>query len=696
MKMKLKHLCYLLFMAIFIVTLAACDEESIDVFKDIAFNDVEVEYNGSEQDIELTGVETLPEGYTVEYTNNRGTESGYYYAVANVKNASGEVEKTYRATMSIVNPKNEEFEAYLDNFFVEYLEEDQLTVNIFCEKPEDFGLEHYEAKWYTYEEATEEELVKDKEYLEDLLVALEAYKDARLSKLQQVAYNKVEKFLTEQIALYDFEDIEYMRIVYVDSFGGYVADFATYMEAYSLRSEQEVKDIVSYIESTSTAFPSYVNYVAARKRNGYALSKYTITEMRKFLDDIINQGDKYYLADALGAKVDAVDFLNDAEKTDYKNKIKTAMTDHFFPAINRLNNSLKVYATALNASSEGYWTKYKNGKELYLHELDSLLGLNDFNYETYIEELENALSDANADVSDALNNIIAKFNISTYDQLDKLIESNAIYNGKPNEMMGYLKEFAKTIVPDLATEPTINIKEMDVASAKVSNAVAYYMKSALDNTVGENITLNPLKVGGKTELLSTLAHEGYPGHLYAYVYSKEIGQHNLSTIMTSTAHAEGWATYVELKLYDYAMAASDNSGFIEIMKYLKAQRIAGFLFETIVDARIHCESWTVSQVANYMVDLGYASSSEDAQTSAKDVINLLIEMPTQYAAYGYGKYFFINLHEEAQEILGQHYNEVEFNAMLLSRGWTCLGELQNTYNEYMKAKCHKYDINFVS
>jgi uncharacterized protein (DUF885 family) len=69
-------------------------------------------------------------------------------------------------------------------------------------------------------------------------------------------------------------------------------------------------------------------------------------------------------------------------------------------------------------------------------------------------------------------------------------------------------------------------------------------------------------------------------------------------------------------------------------------------------------------------------------------------MPTTYAAYGYGKLYFVKLHNEAQKVLGVYYDEIEFNAMLLSRGWTSLGELENTYLEYMRAKCHKLGIQF--
>lgn len=55
-----------------------------------------------------------------------------------------------------------------------------------------------------------------------------------------------------------------------------------------------------------------------------------------------------------------------------------------------------------------------------------------------------------------------------------------------------------------------------------------------------------------------------------------------------------------------------------------------------------------------------------------------------------------NLHEEAKAILGDVYDEIEFNTMLLSKGWTDLGYLRETYNEYMMKKCHQYGITFIS
>ena len=94
------------------------------------------------------------------------------------------------------------------------------------------------------------------------------------------------------------------------------------MEAYSLRTEKEVQDIVDYIVSTKDAFPSYLIYTQDKLDKGYPYSDYTLNEMRSFLKDVIDQGEEYYLIDIINAKIGAVDFLDAAKKEEYKTKVK--------------------------------------------------------------------------------------------------------------------------------------------------------------------------------------------------------------------------------------------------------------------------------------------------------------------------------------------------------------------------------------
>jgi hypothetical protein len=183
---------------------------------ELKFADDKVTFDGNEHEIVLNGVENLPEGYSVVYSNNKGTKAGYYYALAEVKDEHGDVIETHAATLTIEYADDPEFNQYLDEFFVWYLEGDQLSVNIICENPANFGLEHYDAKWYTYETITPEDFEHDLGLFNEVLAELREYDDNPLSPLQRVAYRKIEDFVLSNIELYKIENIHLKRLTYID------------------------------------------------------------------------------------------------------------------------------------------------------------------------------------------------------------------------------------------------------------------------------------------------------------------------------------------------------------------------------------------------------------------------------------------------------------------------------------------------
>ena len=237
---------------------------------------------------------------------------------------------------------------------------------------------------------------------------------------------------------------------------------------------------------------------------------------------------------------------------------------------------------------------------------------------------------------------------------------------------------------------------MDDASAEVSNAVAYYMKSPIDNTGKEYITLNGSKLGADyNDTLGTMAHEGYPGHLYAYLYNKSLGLSDVATIMTSTAHGEGWATYVSLKLYQYMKKnnaynsnMNDKNAVNAYCDYMYYNDLLAYLANTYADYGIHYLDWTIADVMDMMNGIGFSVDAE----GALDLYRKLIEMPSGYAAYGYGMSFFVDLHDNARKQLGNVYSEVEFNSVVLSHGWCSLDELTRITDEYIAETLHKCSV----
>lgn len=582
--------------------------------------------------------------------------------------------------------QTEKFEEYCDDVLVAYLGGDQLAINLFFKDAAAYGFDHYDADWYTYEKTQPGEMEGIINENKRLLKELDKFKYDELTELQQVTYNQMKSMFEGNIKQYSIPDFEYMNLYYIDQFGGYVANVASYMETYNLRNEQDVKDLIHCVKSTEEAFKSYLEFAQDKVDHGYPYNDFTLESMSTYLEDLLKEGDDYYLYEYLQNKFDACEFLDDAKKASYKQEVVDALKNDFFVGVDELNKGLDQFKNKADYNQERYWAGYGEvGKQLYEIEIKNVLGMPDLNFDEYIKTLESEIDRTTKASTAAFNVLARKHNIKTDTVLDSYIKYNPIYGGTPDEKMVYLKEFAKSIVPDLKSEPSITIKEMDASAAKVSNAVAYYTKSAVDEFDHEYITLNNLKLGNDNDVLGTLAHEGYPGHLYEYVHAKELGLHEFSIISGNLAHAEGWATYVEYALYDYAIknakgeTNNDVTKAKDVIKYLKLNHESGFLLECRLDIGIHYQGWSVKQVGQYLGSLGYNEGA------AQEIHDLLIEMPATYQAYGYGKYFFVKLHNEAKAAVS-NYNEVEFNEKLLSHGWVGLGDLQQLTNEYIASK----------
>lgn len=666
----------------------------------VVFEPQNATYDGSVHKIEASNI---PEGYHVEYENNEAINQGKYYAVCKVLNQNNEVALTLNALLSIDNTENEEFNEYLDAFFVDYLGNDYLAWNIFTVNPELFGQVRDAndpndlPRWYTYETLEEGYMAESYTEMQGFYSLLKEFENENLSYNQRISYKRLDEFFSNELEYYNPENNFnfLMTLRYIDQFGGYAADVGTYMESYSLRSNQDITDMFAYLESLPEAFRSYLLYAGDRAKAGYPISDYTLDEMAGYLNDVLDDGADYYLNSFIKNKIEGCEFLSVEEKNAYCDKVDEYMANYFMPAHQILVDGLADFKGL--CTTEGYYSSYGEvGKALYEYDLRSLLGMPELNVDEYGKYLQKKLSDYNSAINSVVNAINNSYTSdkNTYNAVMAFLNGGSMVGIKdPNEMINYLKEFAPTIVPELEVAPNIGIKYMDDSVAKVSNAVAYYMKSALDSDNQEYITLNNYALSTDyNETLATMAHEGYPGHMYAYLYNKELDIANVTKIMTSTAHAEGWATYVQLCLYEYikthnSMPENAQKGVELYCDYSYYNQLLGYIAYAYFDYGINYAGWSVEDLGKEMDKLSFNSSM------AQDLYNTLIEIPTQYAAYGYGMSFMLDLHVDAKQRLGYLYDEVEFNSVVLSNGWCSLSELKRITDEYINETLFTYHLN---
>ena len=663
----------------------------------ITFSSTTMTADGTEKELLASNI---PEGYSVKYSNNKMTEVGKQYAVCTVLNGEGNEVATIKAIFTLENEENKEFTKFLDGFLLDYLGDDYFAWNIYFVNPEAVGFDRSEfgdPEWYSYTKFDEEfrgEALQDFVDIHDELIT---YKNALLSSEQKIAYTEIDEFINFYLDYYAVDgDWQYQleNLSYVDQFGGYCSDFGTSMEGYTYRDEDDVKDVLSYVKSTAIVYPTYVTYANDRIEAGYPLSDYTLSEMIDYLQDIVDKGEDFYLIEYIQGKFNKLDFLDAEQKTAYTAQVKEYFVTYFLPANESLMEGLKKCKGHITSfEDEGYLAKYENGEELFIAKLRDLTGNPNLDIDEYNEYIDKKLKEYSSITTD----IVAQYRAMGSTQAKlwySYIDGTSFVDiTKPEEMIPYLKEFAKTIVPDLGVDINVLVKYMDETEAKKSNAVAYYMRSAIDSLTDEYITLNGLKTTSDyNDTLSTMAHEGYPGHLYAHVFIKDTSYPNILKVMSSTTFSEGWATYVQLKLYEYikenvAGLSSSNKKTMDLaVDYLYYNQLAGYLLYCKIDEMIHVEHATIDEIVEYTHGVGYSSITA---ASVKEIYRTLIEMPTGYTPYGYGQICMNDLHIYCEKELGSLYNEVDYNAFVLSTTQDSLYNLQVLTEEYIK------DVKFM-
>ena len=75
------------------------------------------------------------------------------------------------------------------------------------------------------------------------------------------------------------------------------------------------------------------------------------------------------------------------------------------------------------------------------------------------------------------------------------------------------------------------------------------MIPAIDNIEENVIYINQGHMGNDLTLFTTLAHEGYPGHLYQTVFYESTDPDPIRSLMDFGGYVEGWATYAEMGSY---------------------------------------------------------------------------------------------------------------------------------------------------
>ena len=226
------------------------------------------------------------------------------------------------------------------------------------------------------------------------------------------------------------------------------------------------------------------------------------------------------------------------------------------------------------------------------------------------------------------------------------------------EPAAVLTDLKTKIAADFPQGPDVSYDIKYITEAlQDSVSPAMYFLPQLDNLNINSIYINP-KDTRSSQLYPTLAHEGYPGHLYQTTYFADSDPDLIRYLIAPDGYVEGWATYCELFSYSYA----DNGN--PLLNMLAQANYATILcLYAKCDLGINALGWTENDVASYIADFGFTDKNV-----AHEMYLSMVSNPGNYCKYVLGWIGFSELKKEARAQTGSAFSNPDFHKYILDMG----------------------------
>lgn len=463
-----------------------------------------------------------------------------------------------------------------------------------------------------------------------------------LTEKQQQTYDILDEFLeTEQT--YDSKTLFYYP-EYLSSTSGTQSLLPVMMSEYAFYSPADVDDYLLLLQDFPDCFNNILDYEQEKADAGLFMSDESADEVIASCQSFIEDPDNNMLIEVFPEKLESVSGLSDSDKADYIKRNDQAVHDYVIPAYQSLIKGME--ALKGSGTNENGLCYFDHGKEYYEYLVKSQTG-SDKTPEELIEWLD-----------DTLQNTIVQMALllSSDDSLaDKLDEAIDISENDPKIILQTLQSSLKEDFPD-AVSSQYTLKYVP-ESLEDSMNPAFYMIPPVDVTDNNVIYLNNSQITDNLSLFTTLAHEGYPGHLYQQSAFSATDPDPLRQAMNFLGYVEGWATYAENMSYTWT-GLDDN-----LARCLQLNQDITLALYGRIDLGIHYEGWTTDDVTEFLSDYGL-----DDDETVHSVFRAIVSDPASYLPYCIGYMEFKELRDDTEETMGDDFNLKEFHQCILNIG----------------------------
>jgi len=482
------------------------------------------------------------------------------------------------------------------------------------------------------------------------------YNTKTLSKKDRLTYSLLDDSLATSTALSQYPFYENL----IGATTGVQANLPVTLGEYPLRTKEDIDIYLELLSQIPSYFDDVIAYEKHRKELGYASPSFVIDDAKNGTEKILTglRDNNNCFQETFESRIRKIKGLSKKEIAAYEEKNLSAIKRYVIPSYEKMLIYLRNELPTKNSDKPSIPDKQSfgicnlpNGKSYYEILAKCNTG-SDKTIEEMISVTDATLANTTGTVLDtALTNQDAYFYYCEH-PLETFYET-------PQAILENLSLFIREKYPPLSSLPNYEIKTVPESLSDCVSP-AFYMIPAIDDYQNNTIYINEKQTNADNgNLFPTLAHEGFPGHLYQTIYFNESKPSDIRQLLTYLGYVEGWATYVEidsLNFLDYPLEGD------ALRKLYQAEIIINLALCARIDMGVNYEGWTLADTRTFFEEQGYNSYY------AQDVYAYVTEAPATYLSYFIGYLEILEIKDAYQRQQMENYSEKEFHKRFLDVG----------------------------
>ena len=545
---------------------------------------------------------------------------------------NGKPWSTPAVSKPVYTDEQEAFNDFLLELTVEFAKGQGMYLHYLYENPEQYGIER-ENNFGDAETDYDAYVDLCKKYKQRMA----GFDYSELTPGQQVNYDRLMYEFGLALQLPDLNKDTYCSLFSEN--GNVINNLSTMMTEYAFINEKDIQD---YFE-TLTYFRDFSSEVISIASDAYLQKGCLMTEAMldttiEYIDGIMVKTDNP-LIEAFSVNIKEAG-LSDEENEAYIKQYKDYLESYVYPGLQEIKDYVNGIYNLCDEEPFGM-ASLPGGKE-------------------YFEYLAQGTLGVNMSADQMFDYLDGKF-AAEYQELVKLASFHSdVLNSYPNDsytiedprvILDSLKEYIKTNYPAI-NDTKYTVSELPDA-LRVDGVLAYFLTPQYDNGARKVIRFNPDGIEDCTSFFSTLAHEGYPGHLYQQEFFSHCeGYQPINMLLNYTGYMEGWAVIAGQDAYHYILD-DENLANLYMLDYNLTMDMAA-----IVAIGMHYKGWSEADVKSYLSKYNYGAYADFFyETVATD--------PVVYLPYTAGRYL---MQDTLNALKDKGYTDIEAKTAVLNIG----------------------------